>query len=229
TEDAARGSVNGGVPLVTATGDKAARLGFDRPVGMRPETGVARGASSAAGHVVAQGNAPELPPPVVPAALDPLFGPIEHLTNVEAEDSGLHGEGAEAGDGVDDVANHGSSPVNGGIEDIPVPQEERPARVSYDGERWLEAALAELDRVGGQPLPDLDGTRDRRVEPETVVAVESRADGPVSDGSAGTRPAAVSAAVEPVVGGLAAGAAEAGEADLRPAAADPASDLRVVD
>jgi hypothetical protein len=75
---------------------------------------------------------------------------------------------------------------NGGIEDLPVAHNEHASNPTYDGERWLEAALAELDRVWGQPLPDLDGHVVLPAEPPiTPTAVESSSNGYAADSVAG--------------------------------------------
>ncbi|HEY0816820.1 MAG TPA: hypothetical protein VGE11_26385 [Pseudonocardia sp.] len=66
---------------------------------------------------------------------------------------------------------------DGGVGDVPAVPQERPAYSAYDGERWLQAALAELERVWGQPLPDLE----RHVDPPAEPAVKH----PAPKGQAG--------------------------------------------
>jgi hypothetical protein len=249
------------VPLVTATGDNAARLGFDSGAGTRPDVGVVRGESSgdeAGADVVASRSSPDgsagggdvaaaggrhaggagrdnpspimgsaAPGPATPqfhasepaghVAPDPLFGPIEHLAEV-----------ANPTIRVDPPTN--PKPGRGGIEDIPVVHEERPAHASYDGERWLEAALAELDRVWGQPLPDLDASLDPCAEPEAVAAVEPSAGGQASGESVGKGGPATSATVEPLASAATSdGFVRIRQASTSPVAADAGAKTRAAD
>nr|MBA3907952.1 hypothetical protein [Pseudonocardiales bacterium] len=88
----------------------------------------------------------------------------------------------------------GPAPDSGGIEDIPVGREEGLTHLAYEGERWLEGALAELDRVWGQPLPDLDRSVALPAEPAVAPtasgsngnghAVDDHADDQAVDGQA---------------------------------------------
>ena len=93
------------------------------------------------------------------SAVDPLFGPLELIAPVESDRAAA----------------------------ITVRGEERPEAPSVDGQSWLEAALAELDRVWGRPLPDLDASHhapDPTCDAAADVAAEGPAAGLVAEGPA---------------------------------------------
>lgn len=159
--------------------------------------------------------------------VDPLFGRLELIERVD-----IGGDAARPDDRgrEDDSAHRASSPASddaladstdaldgrgggGAIADIPASPDEASGNGLYDGESRLEAALAELDRVWGQPLPDLDAPHRRGVPPRPPT-VDLPAEG--VDRPAGAVPAVDGAGdaapVDAVAGGRGVGAAAAAPA-----------------
>jgi collagen type I/II/III/V/XI/XXIV/XXVII alpha len=180
--------------------------------------------------------------------VDPLFGPLELIERVDfggdpvrpddrgREDDGAHRTSSPPSDDapVDSTdVLHGRG-GGGTIADIPVSPDEASDKGLYDGESWLEAALAGLDRVWGQSPPDLDAPPRRGVQPRPST-VDLPAEG--FDSSAGALPAVEGAGdaapVDAVAGGssvgAAAAAAAAGTATAPAAAVSPLADTGAAD